>query len=486
MVLDKLLVIGAGPVGLGMAAALKARGVAYDQVDAGQAPGGNWQHGVYPNAHIVSSKRSTAYADYPMPADFPDFPNAAQMLRYLRNYARDKGLEANIECARTVIETRPRSDDRWHVVFEDGETRIYKGVVVCNGHHRDERWPTYPGTFGGEMMHAKAYREPAQLAGKRILVIGGGNSACDIASEAARVGSSSDLSLRSGYWFLPKTAFGRPLTDLPIWGLPVSLQRLILKGLIRLIIGDYRDYGLPHPNHRMFERHPTFGTEILGYIRQGRITPKPDIARFDGTTVYFSDGTAADYDLVVAATGYRNSFPFLPAGLIDVKHDAAQIYGGAFPANVKNLYIVGSNQPRNGFGSLITPAADLYARMIRLQDDLAYPIGALLRWIGEPLPVDNLVDPGRARRQIWLAKHTVFMLKFYDRLLPRFEPRERLAPEFHADIEHPLLSSIVKLRQPEDLGLDRLPPHSDLPAGVNLPPGSAKPAPRLLHKGRFR
>ena len=102
--------------------------------------------------------------------------------------------------------------------FEDGEERTYKGVVVCNGHHWDKRYPTFRGDFTGEILHSKDYVGPAQIEGKRILVIGGGNSGVDMACDAGRFGRSCDISLQSGYWYLPKTFFGRPLTDLPIWG----------------------------------------------------------------------------------------------------------------------------------------------------------------------------------------------------------------------------------------------------------------------------
>ncbi len=419
---NKLLVVGAGPVGLGMAAALKDADIDYDQVDAGESLGGNWRHGVYSSVHIISSKRSTAYADYPMPADYPDFPSGKQMLAYLESYARDRGLLAHLECRRKVVDARPNPDDSWTVRFADGEERIYKGVVVCNGHHWAKAMPKLPGTFTGQVMHSKDYRQPSDIAGKRVLVIGGGNSGCDLASEAARVGISSDWSLRSGSWFLPKTAFGKPLTDLPIWRLPIWSQRLILKGLIRLLIGRYADYGLPAPDHKIFERHPTFGTDPLNYVRQGRIKPRPAIARCEGNVVHFVDGSTGVYDLIVAATGFDLIFPFLPEGLVEVKNNTAQIYGGAFPPGVKNLYIVGSEQPRNGFGTLLTPASRLYARMIKLQDEIEHPLGSVLKFAREKIPPSPFIDPGRALRQIRWGHRLLFVLRFEAKRLARREP----------------------------------------------------------------
>jgi hypothetical protein len=341
------------------------------------------------------------------------------MLSYLERYAADRRLLENIETRKKVLQAHPLDDASWQVTFEDGEERHYKGIVVCNGHHWDERLPSYPGAFHGHILHSKHYRGPADLAGKRVLVIGGGNSACDIACEAARVATTSELSLRSGYWFLPKTVFGTPLSDIPIWQLPIWTQRLVLRALIRIVIGDYRSYGLPKPNHKIFERHPTFGTELLNYIRLGRIKPRAEIERYEGPAVRFKDGSTGEYDLVVAATGYHNSFPFLPKGLLQVENEAVQVYGGAFPDKVKNLYIVGWMQPRNGFGSLLTPAADLYARMIRLQNEIEPPLGAVLRELREPLPSSQLVDPGHARRQIWSARHLLWLVRWKGRRMAR-------------------------------------------------------------------
>lgn len=417
-----------------MADALQRRGLAFDHVDANDGVGGNWCKGIYKGVHIVSSKRSTAYADYPMPEHYPDFPSAKLMREYLESYARDRGLMNRIEFRKKVVRAIPLADESWRVRFEDGEERHYKGVVICNGHHWDKRYPNYPGKFTGRLIHSKDYEEPAELAGKRVLVVGGGNSGCDIACDGARVGQSCDISLRSGYWFLPKTVFGVPLTDLPIWGLPVFMQRLILKALVRIFIGDYRAYGLQKPSHKLFERHPAFGTDLLGYLRQGRITPRGDIARFAGNKVYFADGSVGEYDVVVAATGFYNSFPFLPKGLVPVENDIVHVYGGAFPDAVKNLYVIGWAQARNGFGSLVTPASRLYAEMIELQDEMELPIGHILKWRGLKVPTSNLVDPVATKRIIRLAHHLLPLLARRSRILAEKEPREPFDPAMY-DIE---------------------------------------------------
>jgi hypothetical protein len=418
--LERHLIIGAGPVGLAMAAALKRRGIPFDLVDAGSGVGGNWLHGVYRTAHIVSSKKATEYTDYPMPADYPDFPSADQMLAYLTAFAKDRGLLASAEFNKKVALAAPDNAGRWTVKFEDGEERTYKGVVVCNGHHWDKRYPTFRGEFTGEILHSKDYVGPAQIEGKRVLVIGGGNSGVDMACDTGRFGRSCDISLQSGYWYLPKTFLGRPLTDLPIWGLPIFIQRALLKSIAAISIGDYRRYGLQKPNHKIFDRHPAFGTDLLNAIRLGRVKPRPAIDHVDGQTVTFVDGTAATYDMMVAATGFNTTFPFLPDGLVSVKHNVVQVYGGAFPPGIRGLYIVGWAQARNGFGRLITPLSDLYARMITLQDELELPLGTLMESsFTQRLPTTHLVDPEKSRREIRLAHWILPLLKLRDRRMAR-------------------------------------------------------------------
>ena len=416
---DRMAVIGAGPVGLGMARALKERGIPYDQLEADDDVGGNWYHGVYRSAHIISSRKTTQYTDFPMPAHYPDFPSRAQMVDYLRDYARHFGLRARIEFGAKVLIPRPRADELSDDRLAGGEQRIYKGLLVCSGHHWSKRWPDYPGRFSGDYIHTKDYRDPAQLEGKRVLVIGGGNSACDVASEAARVGASCDLSLRRGYWFLPKTILGKPLVEaMPLW-FPVWLQRLILRGVLKIAVGDYRRYGLPRPDHRIFEHHPTINSELLHYVKHGRIAPRPDISRFDEGRVHFVDGGSGEYDVVVCGTGFHVDFPFLPRGLVPVTGGLAHLYGGVVLPDYRHLYVIGTMQPRYGFGPLVTEGGGLLATMIELQDRMELPLGRVLKEIGQKPPASHLVNPGAALRQIRRAKRLMPLL------LPRAERRLR-------------------------------------------------------------
>lgn len=416
---DRMAVIGAGPCGLAMAKALSEHQIPYDQFEADDDLGGNWYHGVYSTTHIISSRKTTHFPDFPMPESYPDFPSRQQMLEYLRSYARHFNLRPQIQFRTKVVSVQPQPNERWELEFESGEKRIYKGVLVCNGHHWDRRFPNYPGCFAGEYIHSKDYQHPDQLKDKRVLVIGGGNSACDIASEAARIGTSCAISLRRGYWFLPKTVFGVPLVEfIPAWA-PLWLQRLVLKGILKVVVGNYEQYGLPKPDHNIFEAHPTLNSELLHYLKHGRIQPKPDIARFSGRTVEFVDGTQAEFDLVVCATGYHLSFPFLPPGLVPVTGSLATLYGGALLPEYKHLYIIGTQQPRYGFGPLLTPSAQLLCQMIKVQDQMELPLGRVLKEFGVKPPASHLLDPQKTLSDLRKARRFLPIFVWYERRLRR-------------------------------------------------------------------
>ena len=408
---EKFLVIGAGPVGLATAKAFNDAEIAYDQVDADTDIGGNWKHGVYRSAHIISSKHTTEYADFPMPEDYPDFPSRQQMLAYLNSYADAFYLRENIEFSTKVVMITPRANEFYEVEFASGEKRVYKGVAVGSGHHWQKRFPDYEGEFAGEYFHSKDYKSPEQLADKRVLVIGGGNSACDIASEAARVGKSCHLSLRRGYWFLPKTLFGKPTAESFMRYFPVAIQRFFIKAALRVVLGKYEDYGLPKPDHKIFQKHPTLNSELLHYLKHGRIKPRPDVKKFEGKTVHFVDGASDIFDAVVCGTGFYVSFPFLPEGVVKVKNgNLAMVYAGCVLEKHKNLYILGTTQPRYGFGPLVTPSSQMLAQIIKLQDEMELPIGLVMKHSGVKLPDSHLVDPIFALRQMKIAKYTLPLL----------------------------------------------------------------------------
>lgn len=390
----KYLIIGAGPVGLATARAFKERGLPYLQVDASDDIGGNWYHGVYKTAHIISSKKITEYPDFRMPASYPDFPSAKQMLDYYKSYADAFDLRENIRLNTKVVQVVPIEDSKWKATYADRSEQVFTGVVVCNGHHWDKKWANIDGSFSGDYIHSKDYKDPAQLIDKRVLVIGSGNSACDIASEASRVGAKAAISMRSGTWFFPKTFMGKPLLEHDVLiKSPLWMQKKMMKYVIKLAHGHHSKYDMIAPLSDVYASHPTINSEVLNYVKNGKLKVYPKIQRVEDHTVFFENGESESFDMIVSATGYNLSYPFLPKELQRVKGAVAQVYGGSMLDDFKGLYLYGWLQVRGGVGSVVGPSAKLLARMVELQESVNEPLGCILKKMGQKIPTSHLADP---------------------------------------------------------------------------------------------
>ncbi|POM26074.1 putative oxidoreductase CzcO [Actinomadura rubteroloni] len=375
-------IIGAGYVGNGVAKAFTDAGIDYDQLEATDHIGGNWAHGVYDSAHLISSRRSTQYADHPMPGHYPDFPSAAQMLAYLNDYVDRFGLRERIVLNAEVVSCAPldpRGLTGWRVETADGEVRHYRGVVVCNGHYWKKNIPSYPGTFTGHQIHSKDYKRPADFGpGPRVLVVGPGNSGSDMAVEAAATFGHADVSMRRGYWFLPKTVFGIPSSELDRINVPIPVQRVAMKAALLMSQGLYRQYGLPHPDHKLFSKDVTVSTALLYALRHGKVTPRPEISGFDGSTVRFADGSRSDYDTIVWATGFHTAFPFLDDSTFVWEDGQPLLIEHVLVPGLANLYVFGLVAPRSGAGRMITRGSRLLAEAVRAQEPLGRPLSDFL------------------------------------------------------------------------------------------------------------
>jgi glycine/D-amino acid oxidase-like deaminating enzyme len=367
----RVAVIGAGPSGIAAAKNLRQVGLRDIVVfDKNAAVGGNWIYSpkpshssVFETTHIISSKALSEYADYPWPRDYPDYPGHRELLAYFQGYARHFGLLPFVRFRTEVVKAEPLEDDRaWKLTLASGETERFDQLVVASGHHWDPRWPDYEGRFEGEYLHSHDFKRAAPFAGKRVLVIGGGNSACDIAVETARVAGFTAISMRRGYYFVPKFLFGLPSDALhaKVEWIPRRLRVSLLRALLWAAVGDLGRYGLERPDHELLASHPVVNSELLYFIRHGRIHPRRDVARFEGRTVRFKDGRAEEYDAIIACTGFRISFPFLERSLVDFSSGAVPLYLRAFPPKPRNLYFVGLFQPIG----CVWPLADLQGKLI--------------------------------------------------------------------------------------------------------------------------
>ncbi|MFE3101987.1 flavin-containing monooxygenase [Nocardia tengchongensis] len=382
-------IIGAGYTGLAVAKAYTDLGLDYDHIEATDAIGGNWSHGVYDSTYLISAKDVTGYPDYPMPADYPDFPSAAQMRDYLRSFAAEFGLDRRIEFGTLVTGVAPLDGtglDGWRVEFADGTVREYAGVVVANGHYWDINIPSYPGEFTGKQIHSKNYKRPADLDGSRVLVVGAGNSGCDLAVESAIAFGNSEISLRRSYWLVPKYVLGIPSSKFDIGSVPVPklLQEAVFRSIILLGMGSYGSFGLAKPEHRIFDQDLVVNQQLPYFLKHGRIAVRPEIARFDGCTVHFVDGTSGEYDTIVWATGFKTTFPFLRDGLLDWEHGQPRLVSHTFAPGLANLYFAGLVAPRSGAGMLLMNSSRLLAEAALLQQRLRTPVGDLYTAVSKP------------------------------------------------------------------------------------------------------
>jgi hypothetical protein len=313
-------VIGAGPAGLAVARARRARGLDYDQADRHSDVGGLWDidapgSPMYEAAHFISSKTLSGFPGYPMGDDLPDYPSHRQILAYLRGFADHYGLRDQIRFGVSVTSLAEHGDGTWTVQFSDGRRARYRGVVCCTGAQWVPNQPPVPGSFSGEVMHSRDYRDLGQVRGRRVLVVGGGNSACDIVVDAGRVAARAVISMRRGYWIIPKHIFGMPADVFAEGGpqLPVRVQQRVFGAMLRVLYGNPEKLGLQRPGHRLFETHPLLNSNLPLSIQHGDVTARPGIQSAEGATVTFTDGTREDFDLIILATGYRHSVPYAQA-----------------------------------------------------------------------------------------------------------------------------------------------------------------------------
>jgi cation diffusion facilitator CzcD-associated flavoprotein CzcO len=368
----RVCIIGAGSSGIAAAQVLQARGIDFDCFELGSEVGGNWRYqndngmsSAYRSLHINTSRQLMEYRAYPMPESLPDYPNHWQIAKYFDDYVDHFGFRDKIRFRTEVVKVEPVStaaaQGRYVVTLRgrnehgdmgEPEVRHYEHVVVANGHHWDPRWPepSFPGseTFTGQQIHAHYYKTPEIFEGRRVLVLGIGNSATDIAVESSRIASETYLAMRRGAHIVPKYLLGVPtdhLTDSVVARMPLKVQQLSMAAMLRLAQGKVTDYGLPEPDHAVLHAHPTVSDDLLTRLGHGDITVKPNIDRFEGSKVFFQDGSAAEVDVVVYCTGYKVSFPFLDERVVSAGDNHIDLYRRVVDPEHPGLYFVGLIQP---------------------------------------------------------------------------------------------------------------------------------------------
>jgi dimethylaniline monooxygenase (N-oxide forming) len=429
--MTKVCVIGAGSSGIVAAKTLHERGIPFDCFEKGSGVGGLWRYEndngaavAYKSLHINTSRKKMQFSDFPMPADYPDFPHHSLIARYFDSYVDHFGFRDRITFRTGVQHVEPLADGTFSVVTEDrqGQRRTgrYSAVLVANGHHAQPRLPTLPGQFSGQTLHASRYRAADDMAGRRVLVLGIGNSGCDIACEVSRVAERTLLSTRRGAHIIPKYVFGKPLDALvPAWMwhyLPFRVLQWVFGTALRLARGRLTRFHLPQPNHRILEEHPTVSCELLNLIGHGRIQVKPNVSELAGTHVRFEDGSEEPIDVLVLATGYDIKMPFLGPHIFNTTENEVPLYKLVVHPEHAGLYFIGLVQP---WGAIM-PLAEEQAKWVAdlLEGKCQLPPKA------EMLQVIDRDRAAMRRRYTSSPRHTI-QVDFYPYLATLRKERRR-------------------------------------------------------------
>lgn len=372
-------VIGAGAAGLSAIRELTEAGYDVTGYERGDTVGGHWNHD-YEALHLITPRSTSMFRDFPQPADYPAYPSRDQVKAYLQSFAEHFGLLSSIRFRTGVVDVRPDGGDGregWHVTLDDGAVQRFDAVVVANGHLHHAHTPELPGDFAGKIIHSADYRNTGDIDGDRVLVIGAGNSGCDLAVDAAQARKTVSISIRHGFVFMPKSLLGRPRAELPLGKLPPKLAALVLRYLIRVSVGRPEQYqGVPKPPTRDLTKQRAIVNDLLPYwIQHGRVRVRPDVTSVQGNTVTFSDGTSIEVDTIVMATGFRYEAGFLAEALVPRENDMPRRWAsGTMVDNLANLYFVGLLAPMGAQWPVYDEQSRLVADLIAAQQATPEPL----------------------------------------------------------------------------------------------------------------
>jgi cation diffusion facilitator CzcD-associated flavoprotein CzcO len=363
VILDAL-VIGGGPAGLAVSFELQRFGAPHLVIERGDQPGYVWAN-LYDSLTLHTGRHMSSLPGRGFPRGTPLFPPRPNFVSYLHEYAAAQRLPI-----RTGVEARAvtRLGDRWRVDTTDGVLDARR-LAVATGIVSSPRRPVFPDEerFRGRILHSVDYRRPAPFKGRRVLVVGAGNSAGEIASELARAGVATSIAVRSGAHVVPRSLLGIPIQYLAYaaGALPAPLRRRLLAGLGAAIRRRQGPPVLPTPGHGLLESIPLIGLELVNAIRRGEIPVYGGVGRFTAGGVVFAGGEEAAFDDVVLATGYRPALGFLGDLVrVDDRRGFAVRTDRVASADQRDLYFVGHNYDHTGGLFNIRRDAPVVARRI--------------------------------------------------------------------------------------------------------------------------
>lgn len=389
MTKKRIAVIGAGVSGLSSIKCCLEEGLEPVCFERTGDIGGLWRFeetaeegraSIYKSVIINTSKEMMCFSDFLIPAHFPNFMHNSCVLEYFRMYAKEFNLLPYIRFKTTVCSVKKQPDfstsGQWEVVTESEgkkEANVFDGVMVCSGHHTNPHLPleSFPGIekFKGQYFHSRDYKNSESFTGKRVVIIGIGNSGGDLAVEISHTAKQVFLSTRRGAWVLNRVGdSGYPFDVLSYSRLRHFLKKICGQSLTNTYLENrlnqrfnHEMYGLK-PKHRFLSQHPTVNDALPNCIISGLVKVKGNVKEFTETAAIFEDGSKEDdIDAVIFATGYSFSFPFLEDSVKVVKNKVS-LYKKVFPPNLEKptLAIIGLIQPLGA----IMPIAELQGRWV--------------------------------------------------------------------------------------------------------------------------
>ena len=344
-----VIVIGAGPAGLATSQQLGARGIRHLVLERGEVVGHTWAH-LYDSLTLHTGKHLSSLPGLRFPRAYPLFVPRPLFCDYLRRYAETFRLPVKTGSAVTAVR---RDDGLWRVSTARGD-HTARAVVIATGIVANPLRPRFRGeeVFRGRLVHSVEYRNPAPYVGRRVLIVGVGNSGAEIGSEIARAGGGGrvTIAVRSGANVVPRSMFGLPIQYLAYWvrKLPRPAQEVIVAGVRKVTELRRGPPVLPLPRHGPLDAIPVIGFHLVDAIRAGLIHVKPGLAELTPEGARFADGSVEPFDDVILATGFAPALGPLGAAVRTDAKGFALRTARVTSVDQPNLYFVGHNYDATG------------------------------------------------------------------------------------------------------------------------------------------
>lgn len=349
-------VIGAGPCGLAAVRNFQKNNMPVVGFELHSDVGGLWDiqnpmSTVYQSAHLIASKTMMDYHEFRFKEHVAEYPHHSEMKKYFHDFVDHFKLRDFYRFNTKVLNCEKKQDGTWDITSENLKTKEvstenFKGLIIANGIFNNPNLPKIKGqeTFKGEIIHSSKYKQANLFDGKRVLIVGAGNTGCDIAVDAVHHAQYVDMSVRRGYYFVPKYVFGKPTDTIgKALQLPLPLKNKVQSTITKMYLQDPTKYGFPKPDYKPFESHPIVNSLILHHLGHGDLEIMADIDHIEGNTVYFKDGDQKDYDLIVCATGYKLHYPFLKKEYLNWKEgdSCPNLYLNIFHPDDDSVFVLG-------------------------------------------------------------------------------------------------------------------------------------------------